>query len=139
MLAFQSPEAIEAVIAEGLEPRTTHTRTDPEQLLAALREVRQRGVAIEDEENEIGVRCIAAPIWDSNYAVVGAIGVAGPVQRLPRKRMNAIASEIVTTARSISARLGYRVGTTRLKSGALQRDIVEYRRRTGAVTPFNEW
>jgi len=108
MLAFQPEELVEHVITEGLVPLTANTRTEPAQLRSALQEVRQRGYAVEDEESEIGMRCIAAPVRDGGGAVVASVGVAGPVQRLSKKTINLFAPDVVRTAEAISARLGYR-------------------------------
>jgi DNA-binding IclR family transcriptional regulator len=108
MLAFQSADAIDRVIGAGLPPRTAQTITDPAALRKALEAVRQRGCAIEDEESEIGMRCIAAPIRDDSGDVVAAIGLAGPVSRLSKKAIAAFIPHVIDTAAAISARLGYR-------------------------------
>jgi DNA-binding IclR family transcriptional regulator len=108
MLAFQPPAAVEAVIAAGLAPRTPQTITDPERLNEALADIRRRGCAIEDEESEIGMRAIAAPIRDDAGAVIAAVGVAGPVTRLSKRTISAFAPHVIETAAAISRRLGYR-------------------------------
>lgn len=109
ILAFQPPDVAQAVFAEGLIPRTARTIIDPAKLRQVLEEIRQRGFAIEDEETEIGVRCIAAPVRDGTGSAIAAVGVAGPVQRLSRKAINTFAPSLIRTANSISARLGHRV------------------------------
>ena len=108
MLAFQPDEAVEDVIAEGLLPRTLHTSVDKAGLRRRLAEIRQTGSAVEDEESEIGMRCIAAPVRDASGAVVAAVGLAGPVQRLSKKTISGFVPNVVRTADAISARLGYR-------------------------------
>ena len=112
ILAFQPPEVVNGVLAGPLVPRTARTITDPEKLRAILQDVRERGVAVEDEETEIGMRCIAAPVRDGTGTVIAAVGVAGPVQRLSRKTINNFAPSLIRTANSISARLGHRVRPT---------------------------
>ena len=77
ILAFQPQEAIDRVIAAGLTPRTPKTITAAEKFLKALAVVRQRGCAIEDEESELGMVCIAAPIRNDVGEVVAAVGIAG--------------------------------------------------------------
>jgi DNA-binding IclR family transcriptional regulator len=72
--------------------------------------VRQKGCAIEDEESEIGVRCIAAPIRNDAGEVVAAVGVAGPVSRLSKKALTAFMPHVIETADAISARIGHRGG-----------------------------
>src|ERR1044071_5155503 len=85
--AFQPLDVIEDVMRSGLVARTPQTITDADKLKRALESVRQRGCAIEDEESEIGMRCIAAPIRNDTGDVVAAMGVAGPVTRLAKKAL----------------------------------------------------
>ena len=108
ILAFQPPEVIEDVIRAGLAARTPQTVTDADKLRRVLEAVRQRGCAIEDEESELGMRCIAAPLRNDAGEVVAAIGLAGPVSRLSKKALAAYIPHVIETAAQISARLGYR-------------------------------
>ena len=108
MLAFQPADMVERVIQAGLLPRTPQTITNSAALKKALDTVRQRGCAIEDEESEIGMRCIAAPIRDDSGEVIAAIGLAGPVSRLSKKALAAFIPHVIETAAAISARLGFR-------------------------------
>jgi len=108
ILAFSPPETVEALIRNPLHARTPHTITTPEGLIKALDAVRQRGCAIEDEESEIGVRCVAAPIRNDAAEVVAAVGVAGPVSRLSKKALTAFMPHVIATAEAISASLGHR-------------------------------
>jgi DNA-binding IclR family transcriptional regulator len=108
LLAFAPPDAVERVLRAGLPRRTPQTISDPAALRKALDAVRQRGCAIEDEESEIGMRCIAAPIRDDTGDVIAAIGLAGPVSRLSKKALTGFIPHVIETAAAISARLGYR-------------------------------
>lgn len=108
MLAFAEPGAVEAIIAGGLAPRTPYTDVDPAALKAALEDVRRKGYAREDEQCEIGMRSLAAPIRDAEGRVVAAVGIAGPTQRLSEDVLSRFAPLVVNTAHLISARLGYR-------------------------------
>src|SRR5499425_1715151 len=74
ILAFSPPDVVEAVKRNGLQPRTPNTITDPDGLAKALDAVRARGCAVEDEESEVGVRCVAAPIRNDAGDVVAAVG-----------------------------------------------------------------
>src|ERR1700680_103396 len=76
ILAFAPQEMIDQVVASGLKPRTPKTLTSPEKFLKALGLVRQRGCAVEDEESELGMVCIAAPIRNDQGEVAGGVGVA---------------------------------------------------------------
>ena len=108
ILAFQPEPVIAAVIAAGLAARTPQTITAPARLHEALAEIRKRGCAIEDEESEIGMRAIAAPVRDDSGTVVAAVGVAGPVTRLSRRTIAVFSPHVIETAAAISRRLGYR-------------------------------
>ncbi len=108
LLAFQAPEALARVIKDGLFARTPDTNTDPAALRKTLNAVLRDGYAQDDEESEIGMRGIAAPIRDHSGQVIAAIGVAGPTQRLTKKALRGFVAPLVAAADAISARLGYR-------------------------------
>lgn len=108
ILAFQPQAVIDAVLAAGLVPRTAKTITTADKFLKALALVRQRGCAVENEESELGMVCIAAPIRDDTGAVVAAVGIAGPETRLSRRAVAAIVPHVITAADLVSAQLGYR-------------------------------
>jgi DNA-binding IclR family transcriptional regulator len=110
MLAFQPSRLVDDLVARGLEARTAKTNTDADRLRRMLSAVRERGYAVEDEESEAGMRCIAAPIWNAAREAVAAVGVAGPVQRLPDDVIASFAPHVVKTAEAISVRLGHRSG-----------------------------
>lgn len=108
ILAFQPQAVIDEVIAAGLTARTPNTITTADKFLRALALVRQRGCAIEDEESELGMVCIAAPIRDDAGDVVAAVGIAGPVTRLSKRSVAAIVPHAIAAADLVSTRLGYR-------------------------------
>ncbi len=107
ILAFQPEEAVGEVLASGLGRRTPKTETDPGRLKKLLAEVAARGFAVEDEESEVGMRAIAAPVRGAGGVVVGSVAVAGPVQRLSKDTLARFAPEVIRTAQAISARLGH--------------------------------
>jgi DNA-binding IclR family transcriptional regulator len=107
LLAYQPPEIIKAVIEAGLKRYTPNTITDGDLLMQELASVRARGYAIDDEEIEEGLRCIAAPIRDHTGQVVSAISVAAPVQRMSKKTVQTTIPSVVAAATAISRRLGY--------------------------------
>jgi IclR family transcriptional regulator, KDG regulon repressor len=106
LIAFQSAATIERVIGARLERRTPRTLIDPGALKEELAAVRARGYATEDEEYELGVRSIAAPIRDDTGNSVASVGVAGPTQRLTKTRLQGLARYVTDAARAISLRLG---------------------------------
>lgn len=110
ILAHSSEERVEDVLAEGLPRRTPSTITDARALRTNLELVRERGFAIDDEENEPGVRCVGAPIFDMGGSVVAAISVSGPSTRVTREVALAIAPAVLGAAKTVSMRLGYQDG-----------------------------
>ncbi|AJE02339.1 IclR family transcriptional regulator [Geobacter pickeringii] len=108
-LAFLPPEELERYLARTeLASFTPHTITDQEQLRAHLREVADRSFAVDNEELEIGVRGVAAPILDYRTAVVGAVIISGPAIRFSDDRIrNELAPLAQKTAQAISVKLGY--------------------------------
>jgi DNA-binding IclR family transcriptional regulator len=81
--------------------------TEPAKLRKILEQVQRQGYAIDDEESEAGMRCVASPVRDASGQVVGALGVAGPVQRLSLKALSALVGPLSETTEAISVRLGY--------------------------------
>lgn len=107
LLAHQAPEVIEQVVDNGLRRYTPNTITEAPRLLEELASIRQKGYAIDDEEIESGLRCVAAPIRDHSGRVVAAISVAAPVQRMTKKNLQTMVPSVVAAADAISRRLGY--------------------------------
>jgi DNA-binding IclR family transcriptional regulator len=105
-LAHLGEKPVREVIAAGLEQRTERTLTDGAAFRAELDAVRERGWAGDDVENEEGVRCAAAPVFDHTGAVRAAVSVSGPTMRVPRERLSELGALVRDTARSVSERLG---------------------------------
>jgi IclR family KDG regulon transcriptional repressor len=73
-----------------------------------LNTIKELKYAVNDEEMEVGVKCISAPILDYTRHVVGALTISGPSVRMAEKRMNNELIPLVKkAAEEISARLGY--------------------------------
>lgn len=105
----QRPDLLSRIIDAGLEPLTANTITDPERLIAELRECQVQGFALDDMENEAEVRCVAAPIFDQKGQVTAALSISGPGSRMPIDRlMKDLGPKVQLTARHISRMLGYR-------------------------------
>lgn len=107
MLAYIDDEKINNLLSDALEPMTEYTITDKNELLKRLADIREKGYAMDNEENSIGLRCIAAPIFDHKGNAKYAISVSGPTVRMTDKRMENIISIIKDSARKISYKLGY--------------------------------
>ncbi len=107
LLAHQPEDFVNRVLESGLTAYTPKTLTRREAVLAMLTEVRAREHAIDDEESESGLRAIAAPVRNHNGAVIAAVGVAAPVQRMNKKAMQTCVPTVIATAHAVSGRLGY--------------------------------
>ena len=70
--------------------------------------VKRQGFAIDDEENELGIRCVAASVFDGKQRPVAAISVSGPALRVTKKLVqDVLKREVMKAASEISQRLGY--------------------------------
>jgi IclR family transcriptional regulator, KDG regulon repressor len=90
-----------------LKPYTDKTITGFPELLAELALSRRRGYAMDNEEYEPGIKCIAAPIFDYSGKVVATIGVSGTVSRIEETGIEALAETLMAAASDISLSLGY--------------------------------
>lgn len=91
----------------GLPAMTPKTITDLDHLLADLEQVREQGYAVDDEENEIGGRCVAVPIFDHTGQAIAAVSISAPTARLPLSDVPQAGAMVVKTAKAISWELGY--------------------------------
>jgi IclR family KDG regulon transcriptional repressor len=113
LLAYQPQAFVDQVLDAGLTVYTPKTITRREAVLAMLSDIRARDHAIDDEESESGLRAIAAPIRNHNGAVIAAVGVAAPVQRMNKKVMQTWVPSVIGTASAVSGRLGYVASRTK--------------------------
>ena len=105
ILATMEPSGVRALLARtGLDPRTTKTVTSSEALLAQLRQIAATGFAVDDEEQEAGVRCIAVPIPGGPPRF--ALSVSGPSSRLTADTVRKAVPVLQQAARAIAAQLG---------------------------------
>ena len=95
-------------------PATLKTITSLPRLLEDLAATRQRGFAIDDEENEARVRCVAAPVFAASGEVVSAIGVSGTIGQISDEQLPKIGAIVRSAAMKLSAQLG---GLQSRKSG----------------------
>ena len=89
------------------ERKTPHSIVDPEAFRSHLQAVRERGWAIDDEEDLINIRCVAAPVRDMQGQVVAAISAVGTVLDISQDRFDELAGALCATAREISQHLGH--------------------------------
>jgi DNA-binding IclR family transcriptional regulator len=108
ILAHLPADERSAILAAAhLERRTPQTITDTRTLEAHLAQVRQRGFAIDNVENEDGIRCVGAPIFDHTGRVIAALSISGPAYRLTLEALSRLGDQVKGTAAAISRELGY--------------------------------
>ena len=104
MLAHLPEDRLAAAIArQSFHAHTPNTLTTPEALRAELARIRERGYALDDEEHETGIACIAAPILSGAGRVLGAISVTTTTATVPRAQLLALAGPVRDAAAQIAA------------------------------------
>lgn len=109
ILSQRSEAAVDELVDQhGLPGVTEKTITDADELKAQLAEIRERGYAVDDEERVSGMRCVAAPVCDTDGVPLGAISVSGPTNRFTD---DALATEIpkavLSTANVVEVNMTY--------------------------------
>jgi DNA-binding IclR family transcriptional regulator len=108
LVAYLPDAEIQALVAErSLARYTPQTITTLPKLLRELEKIREQGYALDEEENSLGVRCVAAPVFSSEGRVEASLGVTGIVSQLERTAVPRIAELVKGAARKLSQQLGY--------------------------------
>jgi DNA-binding IclR family transcriptional regulator len=108
LLAHASPEECQAVLSNyEFIPVTPKTITNPQDFQAELQRVRDQGYAVDEEENELGGRCLAAAVFDVSGRPVAALSISVPIQRLPHEKIPRYGMKIKEAAMEISRNIGY--------------------------------
>lgn len=107
-LAFLPDEVRKEIIAGiKFEAYTPRTIVHPQALENNVYQIRQQYYALDDEERYIGVRCMAAPIFDYRKKIIAAIGISGPTTRVTLEKVDVLARDVKRTAFEISVQMGY--------------------------------
>jgi IclR family transcriptional regulator, acetate operon repressor len=107
ILVSMSPDELKQLLAGyNWERRTRRTITTIETLERELASVRQRGYAIDDEENEMGARCVGVPVRDRDGRPIAALSVSGPASRLRHSILRRIGKRLKAAAQEIERRMG---------------------------------
>lgn len=108
LLAGLPENELEQILAQvSWERKTPHSIVDPNVFRSHLQTVRERGWAIDDEEDLINIRCVAAPVRDMQGHVVAAISAVGTVLDISQGRFEELATTLCATAQEISQQLGH--------------------------------
>ncbi|WP_370632885.1 HTH-type transcriptional regulator BhcR [Hasllibacter sp. MH4015] len=107
LLAQMSDDRLSRLFATApLDQFTQRTLTEPAHLRADLEATRDRGYAIDDEEKNEGMRCIAAPVFDLSGGAVAGISVSGPASRVSPGQVQPLAGAVMAAAEELSLAMG---------------------------------
>lgn len=103
LLAWQPPERVKELVAEKDMIKHTHnTITSLEALEKELDITRERGWGFDNEEDSLGVFCLAAPVFDKSGSIIAAISISGVSSQIPPERIPILARMIMESAGEIS-------------------------------------
>jgi IclR family transcriptional regulator, KDG regulon repressor len=102
-------ELEELIDRRGLPSRTDRTITTLAALRVHLAEVRGNGYAVDNEESVVGLRCVAAPVYDDRNRIIAAVSASGPAGEFTEVTMPVFVAAVRVTAALISERLGHRI------------------------------
>ena len=105
---LDGPLADKIIQTLELRRETSSTITAAPELKREIGVVRERGYAIDDEENAVGLRCVASVIFDEHAQPLAGLSVSGPTARITDQRIPALGQAILSIAGEITAELGGR-------------------------------
>ncbi len=107
LLAAMEPAYRDHLLASlSLSRETQRTITARDRLARELDDIRRRGYAIDDEEHALGLRCIAAPVYDESGWAVAAISISGPSARIPTERLPALGGMVAHVSQEATREFG---------------------------------
>lgn len=108
ILAELTEEEVESIWNNSIiEKKTEHTITSWSELMKELVEIRRNGFALDNEENELGVRCVAVCIRDLQGNPNNAFSISTPAVRMTDDRLKQLATDIIRTKEAIQKMLGH--------------------------------
>ena len=106
MLAYLSDTEVDDILSRAdFTPLTKNTLTSPEKVKAALVDIRKKGYAIDNEEREYGITCIAVPIFDGKLNVIASLSVSGPTMRMTFDKMEGMKDALKVESAKITQQL----------------------------------
>ncbi|SLN13638.1 HTH-type transcriptional regulator BhcR [Pseudooctadecabacter jejudonensis] len=107
LLAQMDEGQIGQIIGDGpLDTFTSHTLTTRRDLLEDLARIKVRGYSIDAEEKNLGMRCIAAPVFDVNAEAVAGLSVSGPTSRIREVDIDHLSRAVMEAASDLTAAIG---------------------------------
>ncbi len=108
-LAHLPQEELDEFLVKPLKKYTEQTITSPELLASQFGVIREKGFSYDDQEMELGVRAVAAPIHDYQGNMVAAMSIPGPINRMTPERVEKIAASLKETTANVSRRMGWKI------------------------------
>ncbi|SCY34010.1 IclR family transcriptional regulator [Alkaliphilus peptidifermentans] len=109
ILAQLPEEEIERIWNNSvIEKFTDHTIITIEEMKKELQEIRKKEYAVDEQENELGVRCVGAVVFNHTGEVAGAISISGPTIRVTKEKASEFSKLVIMYSKMISKELGYR-------------------------------
>ena len=105
---WESTEVERLFSARPLARFTANTRDSLQSLMADLQTIRARGYSIDDEEHTLGMRCLAAPIFNEYGEAIAGISISGPAVRLPDETLAALGPQVRAAAEGVTRGMGGR-------------------------------
>ena len=105
MMAYLPNEDVNRYLQKELPACTDYTITDPETLRAELKQIRERGYAIDNMEHEFGIKCVGMPILNRQQKLEAAISISGPSLRFSPERIPVLVEKLRKTVTKIEKRL----------------------------------
>lgn len=113
LMELSESEMQKIIVSQSFTPITPHTITRKEDFKDNLRQAKIRGYAVDIEEREIGVHCVAAPILNHKGETVAALSVSGPAYRMDKRSLSYLAHLTRQAASDISRALGHKLPTSK--------------------------
>ena len=109
LLASLSEKGVAKILQrKGLERFTNHTIDNPTDLRNELSNIRKIGYALDDEEQAIGLRCVAASIFDENGIALAGLSISGPKARMTNSRITDLGAATRQMADEVTLAIGGR-------------------------------
>ena len=108
-LAFMEEKEVESLYSGPFTPYTANTLKSAEKLYDELEIIRKQGYALDNEEYELGVRCVAAPVKNFMGNVIAGMSISAPVERMDDSRIQAeLLPKLLEATHKLSTKFGFR-------------------------------
>ncbi|PHM31163.1 glyoxylate bypass operon transcriptional repressor IclR [Xenorhabdus innexi] len=106
LATLSEQKCLQLLHKKGLHAYTQHTHTTAAALKENLEQIRKQGFSLDDEEHALGLRCIAACIYDEHHEAFAAISISGPISRISDERVTELGALVMRAAKEVSREYG---------------------------------